>query len=234
MALIACTYSFIRVIFEFKEKTMTQKINLFITAGILIICISYIIGLTIYFIQGSNHWIKSTYRGLFPVSGLIFITGLLSLVITKQTGQNNRKHKSIKAFGWISLIGYFLVYTNSFLPEPLSIFTTSAGLLVLNTGHIIWLRTYFLRHYVSFSGEQDQQFLESIFKQYQISNREQEILQLLMQGKSNKEIESALYISYNTVKNHIYNLYQKLGVNSRWQMLHLVMKSYDQKQNHPK
>ena len=210
---------------------MTQKINLFITAGILIICISYIIGLTIYFVQVSNPWIISTYRVLFLVSGLIFITGLLSLLIPKHTGQNNRKHKSIKAFGWISLAGYVLVYMNSFLPEPLSIFVTSAGLFVLNAGHIVWLRTYFLRHYVSFSGEQDQQFLKSIFKQYQISNREQEILQHLMKGKSNKEIESALYISYNTVKNHVYNLYQKLGVNSRWQMLHLVMKAYDRKQN---
>ena len=39
------------------------------------------------------------------------------------------------------------------------------------------------------------------------------------------EIESLLYISRSTVKNHIYNLYQKMGVKSRVQLIHLVMRN---------
>ena len=41
--------------------------------------------------------------------------------------------------------------------------------------------------------------------------------------KTNKEIKDQLFISYNTVKNHIYNIYQKLGVNSRSQMICRVL-----------
>jgi len=227
-AFIGWIYFFIRMSLELVEKVMTQNKKILLKAGISIICINYLIGLTILLVEGSNYWIIFTYRGLMLISGLVFLTTLIIFVFQKRLSQNNQKHKSIKAWGWISLVGYILVYTFSYLPEPIGLFTTSAGLLLLNIGHIIWLRTYFLRHYVSFSDEPNQQFLESFFQQYQISNREQEILQLLMQGKSNKEIESSLYISYNTVKNHIYNLYQKLGVNSRWQMLHLVMKERDQ------
>jgi len=48
-----------------------------------------------------------------------------------------------------------------------------------------------------------------------LSEREREILQLVSQGKSNKEIASDLFISVNTVKVHVSNIYQKIGVSSR-------------------
>jgi LuxR family transcriptional regulator of csgAB operon len=45
---------------------------------------------------------------------------------------------------------------------------------------------------------------------------------------SNADIEKALYISPHTVKNHIYNIYQKLGVKNRVQISNLI-RDYDQK-----
>jgi DNA-binding CsgD family transcriptional regulator len=53
-------------------------------------------------------------------------------------------------------------------------------------------------------------------------------MELILQGKSNKEIEDVLFISYNTVKNHIYNLYQKLGVKSRGQLINFILESRKQ------
>lgn len=43
--------------------------------------------------------------------------------------------------------------------------------------------------------------------------------------KSNKEIEALLFISYHTVKNHICNLYQKLGVKHRGELVHLAFEA---------
>ena len=48
-----------------------------------------------------------------------------------------------------------------------------------------------------------------------LSNRELEILKLVAQGKSNKELASELFISVNTVKVHLSNIFQKLNVSSR-------------------
>jgi len=51
-----------------------------------------------------------------------------------------------------------------------------------------------------------------------ISQREKEIIDLILKGKSNKEIEDKLHISSHTVKNHIYNIYKKLDVNNRGEL----------------
>jgi len=48
-----------------------------------------------------------------------------------------------------------------------------------------------------------------------LSEREKEIAFHLMQGKSNKEIASALEITIRTVEFHLSNVYRKLGVGSR-------------------
>jgi DNA-binding NarL/FixJ family response regulator len=48
-----------------------------------------------------------------------------------------------------------------------------------------------------------------------LSEREVAVLRGLMDGKSNKEIGSALHIAEGTVKNHLTSIFQKLGVTDR-------------------
>jgi ATP/maltotriose-dependent transcriptional regulator MalT len=57
-----------------------------------------------------------------------------------------------------------------------------------------------------------------------LTARELDVLALLAQGLTNKEIAQRLVISHGTVRQHAYNLYQKLQVNSRQQA---VMKAAD-------
>jgi len=63
------------------------------------------------------------------------------------------------------------------------------------------------------------------FSKYNISQRERQIILLILKGKTNKDIENKLFISLKTVKSHIYNIYQKLGVKNRLELIHLIQKS---------
>jgi two-component system, NarL family, response regulator LiaR len=52
-----------------------------------------------------------------------------------------------------------------------------------------------------------------------ISKREQEVLELIAQGYSNQEIADKLFVSLNTVKTHVSNLFLKLEVSRRTQAI---------------
>ena len=52
-----------------------------------------------------------------------------------------------------------------------------------------------------------------------LTEREREVLRLLLEGASNREIARRLVLSVNTVKRHVYNLCSKLSVHSRAQAI---------------
>ncbi len=52
-----------------------------------------------------------------------------------------------------------------------------------------------------------------------LSSREQEVLRMLLDGRTYKEIASSLYISENTVKFHVKNIYKKHGCANRKELI---------------
>ncbi|MHC5362046.1 LuxR C-terminal-related transcriptional regulator [Myroides sp. LJL110] len=65
---------------------------------------------------------------------------------------------------------------------------------------------------------QDNQIILELQKHYDLTQREIEVLQLIWQGDSNKEIAEKLFLSVHTIKYHVSNLYTKLDVNTRRQV----------------
>ncbi|WP_235296236.1 response regulator transcription factor [Portibacter marinus] len=57
---------------------------------------------------------------------------------------------------------------------------------------------------------------------HSVTEKEQEIIELILAGHSNKEIASQLFVSLSTVKTHITNIYAKLHVSSRKQLKRLL------------
>ena len=62
--------------------------------------------------------------------------------------------------------------------------------------------------------------LEANVALYNLTAREKEIASLLMQGYTYKSISAALFISEKTVTKHVQNLYGKLEVSNKMEMLH--------------
>jgi len=63
---------------------------------------------------------------------------------------------------------------------------------------------------------------ETLAEKFHLSEREQKLVQCIRKGLSNEEIARTLFVSLDTVKKNISNLYRKLGIKSRIELLQLM------------
>src|SRR5690606_31289283 len=61
--------------------------------------------------------------------------------------------------------------------------------------------------------------LRDILMQKGLSNRESEVAELVTKGLSNKEVANQLFVTEKTVKFHLTNIYKKMNVKSRAQLI---------------
>lgn len=64
--------------------------------------------------------------------------------------------------------------------------------------------------------------IEAFCLKYMLTERERQVLELILLGKTNTQIGEELFISLGTAKNHIHNIYQKCGVARRSQLILFV------------
>ena len=228
---VGLIYTFIRVRFALLEQSVSKVVNTLFAAGLVLVGMSCAIGVTIFTLSGSNRWIIATYF-VVATAGMAVLTLIpMQLVFRPKVESKDGRRTAVRSFGILYLSGFLAFFGAALLPQSYQLFPASAAIVYMNFIPIIWLKIYFFRYYVQMSSEQSTNLLEGLGQAFHISNREREIMGLILQGKSNKEIEDLLFISYNTVKNHIYNIYQKLGVNSRGQMIHTVLQAQKKREN---
>lgn len=63
----------------------------------------------------------------------------------------------------------------------------------------------------------------SFSETYKLSSREAEVLVLLLEGYTNKEIGEKLFISYITVRTHVSHIFEKTGTSSRIELVSKVI-----------
>ncbi len=68
---------------------------------------------------------------------------------------------------------------------------------------------------------------ESFYEDFKISLREKEIIIFILKGFDNKEIAVKLSISVNTVKVHVANIFKKLNVKSRFELIKFTRNTAD-------
>jgi DNA-binding CsgD family transcriptional regulator len=134
--------------------------------------------------------------------------------------------RALTVFFVLSLCFFPLMYIDaamSYFPF-LRVFAFLEGLaeplyfLALNALSIAFGLRYLNRPAYAEAGRLTEFFVSS----YKVTGREQEIIRLLLEGASGKAIGERLFISAKTVENHIYNLYQKLGVKNRVQLYRFI------------
>jgi DNA-binding CsgD family transcriptional regulator len=162
--------------------------------------------------------------GIFPIA----IYGYMMVRAGRLSRPDERA--GVVKFGAVSMAGYLLLVAAMIIPQAGLPFRWAVPVLlgVAALSPVLVLRAFLSRFYRPIpAGTFEGPKLSLLCERYGLSNREGEILGLLLRGKSNKEIERDLYISPYTVRNHIHNIYQKLGVGSRLQLMNFVRTKFE-------
>ena len=137
------------------------------------------------------------------------------------------KHKRILLYGSSLALLLFLLRWLEFrflvLSHAMDIYVGAIALMFTALG--IWLTLKLARPKTQtiivekevYRSETSSEINRSEIEKLALSKRELEVLNLMAQGMSNKEIADGLYVSLNTVKTHSSNIFEKLDVKRRTQ-----------------
>jgi DNA-binding CsgD family transcriptional regulator len=160
------------------------------------------------------------------------LTILESVWLAKLLAESRRRpdpgrRRAGTALAWLFL-GHILMQTAKLLLGIMGLdywqfFIAKLLILYTNLLPVFWLKFYYIPwagalSRISNAGSQ----LDSLQQSHGLSARELEILKLVLDGKSYRQMEDLLFISIHTVKSHVYNLYRKLGVRNHRQLTHFI------------
>jgi len=232
-------YFMLNILLNFNNKSFTksQNIKAFI-AGIFITSI-YI--LTSFFPEKTNFsfsWLDTIIKNVFLFNLIVNNLEFLIIISFYFFWSNRIEDMYRKRIGRLFALFYIIcnsisllalifimqIYMTPLLRWAIQLFILFLYLLT----PFLWIKFVFLKYAQTMSRLINSSvLLESIYNKYNISEREKEIIQLIIDGKGNNDIKEQLFISYHTVKNHLTNIYKKLNVKNRHELVHLFMKSRD-------
>lgn len=205
----------ILVIFFVYEIILQKKINnkyKYILGIFSVISIVFLADIYMNFITDDY---LNKFTDLF--SYIIIIELFMILIININTISTKIKNYAIKFIALLILLGFLDDFLIGILNFPDDLETSVSFEIAL----IIFLIILILKKIKKLKKEsitivnEPLDNFEDKFIEYGITDREKEIVYLILEGKSNKEIAESLFISINTVKIHIYNIYRKLNINKR-------------------
>ena len=187
----------------------------------------YIWGIIQFYSTNDDLILRIIWGGTFSIVGTSLFLTSIDLLVRSRALPDTAERKAFRTFALMYLI-VFSLYGLIFAGAILRLYYPAHVFMFLlhfsfNIPPLFYLRRHLKRDFVeplSFSPEDTD--LSSFFDTFSITKREAEIIGLILEGKRAKDIERELFISYHTVKNHIHNVYRKLGVRNRMQILSLI------------
>jgi DNA-binding CsgD family transcriptional regulator len=231
--LVLSWYFFIRMILEIRARS-------FPVAAQAAFFIVQAAALVAYFLAAENTQFKSPVSGLplydlimliFSVAnrGAVFVL-LVWATVAPAADADPERRRGLNVFTGLYAAAYLLY-------GIAALFMKSRGFLCYTYPvleffmHVpplvylwIFMRSYCGRHSLQPAREG---VLVHLFARHQISSREQEVVRLLLEGKSGRDMARELFVSVKTVKTHVSSVYRKLGIKSRWQLITLIQNSQD-------
>jgi len=126
---------------------------------------------------------------------------------------------------WLSLTLFGLVESS----QLIEVLCTNTGIVILS---ILFISRSIRNARVEYeqllefnTGGAHRNNLEEMFRYYKLTNREIEIVLLVREGLTYREISNKLFIAGKTVENHMQNIYEKTSVKNKVALLHKLFPS---------
>ncbi len=166
--------------------------------------------------------VKALFAGLDTA---VLAASALRLLWRSGSIADGAKRSAIRAFGWaaaaawLGRLALFVISGRGGVFFSLYVFAFFSG----NVLPLIVWRAYLVKSVPPPAGASvTAGEIEGFSAAFDISRREGDVVRQVLEGKTNKEIAASLYISVQTVKDHLYRVFQKTGVRSRVQLINLV------------
>lgn len=226
--LISTVYLFVRLTAEIRGSHPSALFKVFFFSFWSLFFLALVFSIKLAFEAQREKMI----RELLPAGNLtaigLYLVACLYLIVRSLSIQDGRRKRTSLLMGIILLASHALLYALTSAPAAplLGDFFPLVTILLYFAVHVPAL-LYFRSRSADFtqariSSAVDEQTLCLFFEKYGISQREAQIVRLLLRGKSNDQIKRELFISLSTVKNHVYNIYRKLKVKNRIQLALMI------------
>jgi DNA-binding CsgD family transcriptional regulator len=172
-----------------------------------------------YLILGLQRW------GFLSILTLVH-SAFFTLAFTGSKKLHRHERNFARLMGTFYLL-YLILVVPSFILSGAFEALRAAFIFIFLSGHLI--PTLFMNIYLGKYHSQES-FVEKEFEaqlrdfcgKYGISKRETEVISLISKGYTNQQISDALYISLQTVKDHVHRIFVKSGVQNRVQLTNMI------------
>jgi len=220
--IIAIAYTLVKTLYQIQNRPVIDLIKNIFVFMLILSAFAFGIGVATFFISQEEAWLYLFCNIIWGITILLMVT-IFAFTLLDKRALNCDQGNTLRLF----LFFYITVLSIFFLQNLFSFryrdLFMMINILPMNLFPIFWSK-YKLRMETSygFSSNINPENIEHFVSEYYISNREREILEHILRGYSNKEIQHLLFLSPHTVKNHNYNLYKKLGVRNRFELMRKV------------
>ncbi len=166
---------------------------------------------------------------LFPLA--LAASVMLAVGARRKKGDPASSALTVLAYAYVSLFALLaalvLVPWARFGVRPPVLLSADLVLeLAYNVLMVIWVARYADAFTEAAACEVGRaQGFDALCESFKISKREREIVELICEGLTNRQIANRLFISQGTVKDHNYTIFQKAGVRNRTQLAQLFTRA---------
>lgn len=226
--LVLSWYMFIRTSREIVNRGFVPAFNLLFPGLLSILYLSLGLLLVRSELLGENRFELISalmFWAYASLTLLIYGYSLVQLFIHAREFLDGKDRFNIRLFGYFYLffcLGTVLLpfFGRSGILPGLAFVTL---LFALHLLPLFFLSMYLDKNFVEPVARQEfERNLAYFAERFEISRREAEVVELICKGKSNQDISDCLFISLQTVKDHIHRIFLKTGVKNRVQLTNLI------------